>query len=84
MITLSCWASDTPVMTWLIRGMWGAIFVYVAVFLLLQAVVVKMRSPDGDGMTAKDEIKAGEQAEAHAPVVEDGEEAEIVSENVAE
>ena len=78
MITLSWWASETPVMTWLIRGMWGAIFVYVAVFLILQAAVVKMRSRNGEDLTPTDEIMA------HAPVVEDGEEAEIVSENVAE
>jgi hypothetical protein len=41
MLSLSLRAGESSILVWLIRGMWGAIFVYAGVFLLLHAVTSK-------------------------------------------
>ena len=84
MIGLSWWGGGDAILTWLMRGMWGAIFVYATVFLILHAVVLKARSLDGKDSPKeeKEEIERDTLTELQA--ADSGELARVVSENVTE
>jgi len=47
MVSLSWWATESSIIVWLVRGGGGAIFIYIAVFLILHAVVLKPRAIGG-------------------------------------
>ncbi len=47
MVSLSWWATESSVIVWLVRGGGGAIFIYIVIFLILHAVVLKPRAIGG-------------------------------------
>jgi fatty acid desaturase len=87
MIGLSWWGGGDAILAWLIRGMWGAIFIYATCFLTLHAVVLKAQSKDGEDSPKekkekKEEIERDPLTDLQA--ADSGELARIVSENVTE
>jgi len=76
MVSLSWWATESSIIVWLVRGGGGAIFIYIAVFLILHAVVLKPRAIGGaselkdKGRTMKQQteppLKHDERGEAKA------------------
>ena len=81
MIGFSWWAGGNSILAWLIRGMWGAIFVYALTFLTLHAAVLKVRSLE-KAAAEKEENKQKTIRERQA--ADGGQHVEMVAENVTE
>lgn len=85
MLAFSWWTGGETMLVWLMRGMWGAIFVYAIVFLSLHAVVLKARSTSqniSSRVAKKEEIE--EDALAELQAADSDQLARIISSNVTE
>ena len=85
MIGFSWWAGGDSMLAWLIRGMWGAIFIYALVYLALHAAVLKARSlEEVSAKEEKNETKQPDDYLGDLQAAESGQLARMVAENVTE
>ena len=88
MLCLSARGSESSILIWLIRGMWGAIFVYASVFVVLHAIttktVISEEKGSPAGKKAPNVIEPVEQATIDLQTADSGELAKVVSQNVSE
>ena len=90
MLCLSLRGDESSILAWLIRGMWGAIFIYACVFLVLHAATSKTISSKEESPAIKKADAASaatepvEQAAADLQAVDSGELAKVVERNVSE
>ena len=84
MVGFSLRGGETSILVWLMRGMWGAIFVYATFFLILHAVVSKARSLDGEDSPKGEKKEIERDPLTDLQAADSGELARIVSENVTE
>ncbi len=96
MLGLSLRGGESSVFMWLIRGMWGAIFVYAIVYLALHAITTKTvisdekdSSASAQANTAPNVTEPAEQATVEQATVDlqaadSGELAKVVAQNVSE
>ena len=84
MIGLSWWSGGDDILSWLIRGMWGAIFVYATLFLMLHALVLKAQSMDGKDSPKEEKEDIERDTLTELQAADSGELARVVSENVTE
>ncbi len=86
MLCLSLHGDESSILMWLIRGMWGAIFIYASVFLLLHAVTTKtIVSGDEESPAIKKAAAAPSPTEpVDLKTADSSELAKVVERNVSE
>ncbi len=91
MLCLSLRGDESSILAWLIRGMWGAIFIYASVFLVLHAATAKTvishkeESPAiKKADAASSAMEPVEQAVVDLQAADSGELAKVVERNVSE
>jgi fatty acid desaturase len=84
MIGFSWWAGGDAMFAWLIRGMWGAIFIYALTFLTLHAAVLKVRSLEEETSTKEEKEETEQNPLEELQAAESGQLARMIAENVIE
>lgn len=91
MVGFSLRGGETSILVWLMRGMWGAVFIYATIFVALHTATIKEDSSDDKRSRARKPAETGAtkadaaaQMTAELQAVDSGKLAEVVARNGTE
>ena len=91
MVGFSLRGGETSILVWLMRGMWGAIFIYAMIFLALHTATMKKDSAGGKRSPARKPAETGAtkadavaQTTAELQAADSGELAKVIEKNASE